>query len=367
MSRDLLFVSTNLYWGLPTGNQGFAKHFNDRGFRVLFVEPPYTYLALLKKSFKKRDNSERIEKICDNFYILNSFAWFPFFKKYRFFNSIDNHVFLNHIKSSFSELDFHPEIVWNYMPFLPEVLQNLNAKKVYDCVDDHSAYPGLINPDFVDELERETVKISDAVIVTNETLKDKLSLYGKQPTVLGNGVDWALFSEGLFDKPAQIKKQIIYVGAIAEWFDLNLILAVAKKLPDYKILIIGPVSVDIAKLASAPNVQFKGKMTQQEFAPILRESAAAIIPFKVNKLTERIDPLKLYEYFAAGVPVVSTRVGGTKEFPVFVADSESQFIEKIKEAIETDSNEKRLSRSMSVKQFSWETKYAIVDKIIESL
>jgi len=365
MNRDLLFISTNRLSGLPTRKQRFASHFKEKGFRVLFVEPPYTYLGIFKG--KKNNQTEPLKEIANNFIVLHSFAWFPFFKKSAIFNIIDNRIFLNHIKKAFKDLDFHPEIVWNYMPFLPQVLKEIDAKKVYDCVDDHSAYPGLINPIFVDELEKQTVKLSTAIIVTNKALKEKLSLYGKKPIILGNGVDWELFSRGFFDNPPQIKKQIIYVGAIAEWFDLELVEKIAQEFPDSRIIIIGPVSIDVSRLASLTNIEFKGRMPQEAFTPILQESQVAIIPFKVNKLTERIDPLKVYEYLAAGVPVVSTPVGRVNDLPVLIGNNHEEFVQKIKEAIEKDSNEKRLNRSTEVKQFSWETKYAIVDKIIESL
>ncbi len=365
MSRDLLFISTNRYNGLPTGKQRFADHFKDRGFKVLFVEPPYTYLGILKG--KKANSTNALEKISDDFFVLHSFAWFPFFKKYRLFNAIDNSIFLNHLLNAFKDLDFKPEVVWTYMPFVFKVLHSLKVKIVYDCVDDHSAYPGLINPDFTNELESQTAEIADAVVVTNDTLKEKLSHYGKEPIVLGNGVNWELFSKGLSNKIPQIKKQIVYVGAIAEWFDLELIERVAKEFSDYKILIIGPVTINVSHLALSPNVEFRGRMSQEAFAPILRESQVALIPFKVNKLTERIDPLKVYEYLAAGVPVVSTPVGGVKNLPVLIGRSADEFIQKIKEGIETDSIEKRQSRAIEVKQFSWETKYKILDQIIESL
>jgi glycosyltransferase involved in cell wall biosynthesis len=354
-----------MYNGLPTRKQRFANHFKESGYRVVFLEPPFTYLGFLRG--KRSQNGIKIEKITENFYVLHSFAWFPFFKKNVIFNNIDNHIFLNHIKKTFKELNFYPEIVWNYMPFLPKALRNLKAKIVYDCVDDHSAYPGLINPSFVDELEEQTVKLSDAVVVTNDTLKEKLSRYGKEPIILGNGVNWELFSKGLFNYETSIKKQIVYVGAIAEWFDLDLVKSIAKHYSNYEILIIGPVSIDASLLSGITNIKFTGRMTQEAFAPILRGSSVAIIPFKINKLTERIDPLKVYEYLAAGIPVVSTPVGGVKTLPVLIGSSNDEFIQKIKEAVENDSTEKRRNRSMEVKQFSWEMKYKIVDGIIEKL
>jgi len=365
---DLLFISTNTYNGLPTRKQKFANYLKETGFRVLFVEPPYTYLALLKKNgIKQLSSKTTLDKIDNNFFLLHSFPWFPFFKKNRICNKIDNKIFLNHLKKAFKEIDFKPEIIWNYMPFLPSILQEIKSKKVYDCVDDHSAYPGLINQAFVNELERKTAKLSDLIITTNNELKEKITKYGKDAVVISNGVDWNFFSSNLFNVTINIKKRIIYIGAISEWFDKELVESVAIEFPDYEITLIGPCSIKIDSLKNHKNIKLLGVIKQEIFAPILAESAIAIIPFKINKLTENVDPLKTYEYLAAGVPVVSTKIGRVKDLPVFIGNNKEDFASKIKQAIQSDSLEKRVERSMEVKNFSWERKYDTIKKLLENL
>jgi len=54
-------------------------------------------------------------------------------------------------------ISFEPTVVFTYLPFFPDILKRFNAKIIYDCVDDHASFPGLINPKYVEELEKETV------------------------------------------------------------------------------------------------------------------------------------------------------------------------------------------------------------------
>lgn len=368
MSKDILFISTNLYDSFPSRKPRFAHFLAGKGFRVLYVEPPFTLLALLRKDFR-RNIKPGIRKESDNFFILNAFPWLPFFKKSGLVNLIDNYIFLYFLKRGMSHINFKPTIVVNYMPFIPFALKRLSAKIIYDCVDDHSAFGGLISPAFVNKLERKTVEISDIVIVTgNERLREKLEKYGKKPIVIENGVDWDLFAKGLSSKKqVEVKRQIVYVGAISEWFDTELVKRIALEFGEFTIILIGKQSINLGEVESLKNVLLTGKLDQKEIAPILRESSAGIIPFKISTLTEKIDPLKAYEYLAAGIPVVSTNVGNVHSLPVAVADSHDDFIEKLTEVIATDSTEKRIERSRIAKRFSWDAKCKLLDSIINNL
>jgi glycosyltransferase involved in cell wall biosynthesis len=366
---DLLFISTNSFNGLPTRKQRLANYLKGMGFRVLFVEPPFTYLAILKKRefLKEIHNINRLIEIDNNLFLLKSFPWFPFFKKYQFINNIDNSIFLNHLMAVFKEINFKPAVTWSYMPFLPGALKEISGKKVYDCVDNHSAYPGFINATFVDELERKTVKLSDLVITTNNELKEKISKYGKNAVVISNGVDWNLFSSNILNGKINIKNRITYVGAISEWFDIELVEFIADKFSDYEIILIGPCSINIDRFKTHKNIKLLGKMKQDAFVPILSESAVAIVPFRINELTKKVDALKIYEYLAAGVPVVSTEIGGANNLPILIGKDKDSFAVKITEAIKNDSIEKRIERSLEAKKFSWEIKYSQITNLLNSL
>jgi hypothetical protein len=108
--------------------------------------------------------------------------------------------------------------------------------------------------------------------------------------------------------PVEMRRYIGYVGSIAEWFDWPLVRSLAIALPDVTVRLVGPEFVE--RPADLPsNIEFLGERPQVEIAGLVREFAVGLIPFKVNDLTEGVDPIKFYEYRSMGVPVWSTAFG----------------------------------------------------------
>ena len=98
----------------------------------------------------------------------------------------------------------------------------------------------------------------------------------------------------------------IYVGALDEWFDEALLASVARALPGWRFVLVGPPRLPFAALRALPNVAFLGPRPPQEVPPHLWHATVGIIPFRRTPLIETVQPLKLYEYLAAGLPVVAT-------------------------------------------------------------
>jgi glycosyltransferase involved in cell wall biosynthesis len=100
-----------------------------------------------------------------------------------------------------------------------------------------------------------------------------------------------------------------YVGVVDERLDLGLIGALAARLPDWTVRIVGPVAkIDPADLPQAPNLQYPGMAAYEELPAVMAGFDVALMPFALNDATRNISPTKTLEYLAAGLPVVSTRV-----------------------------------------------------------
>jgi glycosyltransferase involved in cell wall biosynthesis len=97
-----------------------------------------------------------------------------------------------------------------------------------------------------------------------------------------------------------------YVGAVDNWFDQSLVKGLHDQLTDWEIHIVGPLRVDTTMLSSLPRVKFFGRVPYDELPRYLAQFDVAMIPFVINPLIEATSPIKLFEYLAAGVPVVST-------------------------------------------------------------
>ena len=126
-----------------------------------------------------------------------------------------------------------------------------------------------------------------------------------------------------------LSRQVIgYVGTIGRWFDWALVVEMARTLGDVQFDIVGPV-MERPGMAIPDNVRLPGECASEEVPERLHGFAAGLIPFRINRLTEGIDPIKYYEYRCAGLPVISTRFGDMRgrgsDSAVHLVDHDTDF------------------------------------------
>lgn len=192
-------------------------------------------------------------------------------------------------------------------PFWHEVATRLpNGRLVYDCMDHHDGFENTANE--MSALENCLFSDADLTITTSDWLDRYAAQYTDRRTIIRNAADFNHFSK----PPANIyrdeqgRRIIGYYGAIAEWFDQDLVEAVARRFPDCCILLVGADSVDAKrKLGQLPNVRFTGEVSYGELPSYLYGFDVCMLPFKVIPLTLATNPVKVYEYLSAGKPVVS--------------------------------------------------------------
>jgi glycosyltransferase involved in cell wall biosynthesis len=254
-------------------------------------------------------------------------------------------------------------------------LQLLGAPVVYDCVDDHSAYPGLIDRATVNHLEARTADIASAIVATNETIAAKFPTHQGKLSLIPNGVDHELFAEPAMawletvnELPSQ--HRFLYVGAMREWFDTQALAAVAQAYPDYQIDCFGDVLPSVRQdLASHTNVVFRGTLPQTSIAQEAPRYGAALIPFRDSPLTIGVDPLKFYEYVSAGLPVVSSPIhalGAFGDEMVRIASTPQEFVSALHDALAADSLELRRHRIESSRRFDWSYRISEFDRALDA-
>lgn len=201
-----------------------------------------------------------------------------------------------------------PDVVLLQSPLLAGLAEQLHPRvrvvSIEDALEHFDGMPRVAVRKFP-----ASVRAADIVTVTARSLIPWARRRGASRILnMPNGVDVAAFTRPATapqSRPAQPTG--VYVGALDSWFDAELLAAVARRLAHWKFTIIGPQSRSFPALRGVKNVEFLGAIPPDDVPPFLWNATAGIIPFKRTPLIESVLPLKLFEYLAAGIPVVSTR------------------------------------------------------------
>src|SRR5438132_8766345 len=192
-------------------------------------------------------------------------------------------------------------------------------------------------------LERELARSVDVVVYTARHLLPHVnSLRPKQSLYLPNGVDFDHFARGDRSLPpdlADVPRPIaIYVGSLDVWFDYALMNFAARHLPDVSFVLIGPDNIARKRLARLSNIFLLGSRSYESLPRYLHNADVGLIPFDVSahpELIHSVNPLKLYEYMACGLPVVAVEWAELLDLasPALLCRSHGAFVEAIQAAI----------------------------------
>lgn len=260
-------------------------------------------------------------------------------------------------------------ILWSYNPQAEALLDVLSPSLVvYHCVDDVAAQKGVDAASFR-AAEKRFVKRADAVLTTSEPLAERLRKISDKVTAMPNVADTELFSHALEDGRVDPELEalpgprIVFTGAIvATKLDVELLVSLARLRPNWTFALVGPVgagdpSTDVSVLGQEPNVHLLGLRAYDALPDVLRGADAALIPYSLNELTASIFPMKVYEYLAAGLPVVATPLPSLRgvEGIVTAADAEST-ASSLDELLAADSPDARAERSRLAAGHSWDAR-----------
>ena len=150
-----------------------------------------------------------------------------------------------YIKKKAALHGFDKPHLWCYSPTSVDIVPYLpHAGLIYDCVDRHSAYSGLINPEVVDGMERELATAADMVFCTAAgALYDTLVSYNQHTKLIPNGADYPLFAQAAQVPPPKRPPKPIFgfVGMLQDCIAYDFLLALSDAFPEGEIRLIGRV------------------------------------------------------------------------------------------------------------------------------
>lgn len=221
---------------------------------------------------------------------------------------------------------FSPEQCWH----LAESL--MPDRMVYDC---HESVMAWLAPSAA-AVHAALVEQADLVVAISEMVAENLGSTGATPLLLGNGVD--------VDRFASAKRQsrrwtFGFVGQFYAWTDVEALDAVAEAFPSESLVLVGPVQTamreQLDRLQRHPNVEVHPAVPYAEVPDYLQAMEVCLLPRLLTPASMACDPLKLYEYLAAGRPTVSTALPAalSASAAVYVAESGTGFVRACEQAL----------------------------------
>ncbi|WJD64039.1 glycosyltransferase [Pseudomonas kurunegalensis] len=217
-----------------------------------------------------------------------------------------------------------------------------NSKVVYDCMDHHEGF-GNVSEEML-AIEKALVSNSDLTITTSSWLDELVGKSTSRRALIRNAGEYGHFARRPTEvfKAQEGRRIIGYYGAIAEWFDVDLLEAIAARFSQHLILLIGADTVNAAaRLSRYDNVVFTGEKPYSELPGYLHAFDVCLLPFKVIPLTLATNPVKVYEYLSAGKPVVSVDLPEIRQFEnlVHTAPDHQAFLDAVDQVLTHPSSE----------------------------
>jgi glycosyltransferase involved in cell wall biosynthesis len=318
-----------------------------------------------------------LQRVQDTLYVMSPLA-IPFHGS-ELTAKINKALLLPQVSYYQKRLNFENPILWSFLPNVMSLFGCVGEKlSLYYITDDFtqfSGYPAKV----IEKMETCLIDKCDVVIASAKRLAERKSRNGKDIIVVRHGVDHKHFAQALSLSPEdwptdirEIKRPIIgFYGEINDWLDINMLAEAAREKPEWSFVLIGRIAVevgDIRFLTELTNVHYLGQKKFEELPAYCAAFDGALIPMKINELTLNVNPLKLREYLAAGVPVVSSPLPEVLAYGdgVRFATTSEELVRAVEEILKQD--RKRLAPILSqrVVHESWDAKVEEISKIIEN-
>jgi len=345
--------------------------------KVLYIERlgsinrnPLDLCRRLWNRVKKNSNARiAVENLSFCFPFIIPIHGIPFIRK---LNSLLLSYQIKKKLRSFNLNDQKP-IAWvkNPAEYVLDVLPKLDKKlTVYDC---HHVYFHDM-PAKGKELDEKMALAADLVFADSTAIYEGKVRLNKHTYHIPQGVNLAIFGEkdeNNNDYPQELKSinppLIGYVGGSHPSFDFDLVSYLAEKKPEWSFVLVGRIEDKKRKFNSRPNVYLLGPRRHEELPNYLKHFDICIIPYLVNEHTKTVFPTKLFEYLAAGKPIVSTFMPDLVRYEKFVkiAKDYPEFLTHLEKTLEEQKKgNKKSDFSSLVKENTWEKRLDDIYKVI---
>jgi glycosyltransferase involved in cell wall biosynthesis len=328
------------------------------------------YLSSMRRIFKMADRGSVVRRtfLCRNGSVPQTFLGMDLPPR---------SAYVDFVKDTLKECGVDgPPLAW-VCPVVfdfPKIHENIAFERVVaDVIDDQRKWQG--KTDYMNRVAQnyvDVLKVSDLVLANCDPVRKGFANLRNDIMIIPNGTE-VFAPDRVWPIPedlAQMPRPIIgYVGNLRDRIDFELIRKMALSHPQWSVVLVGSAHgvLDVRTLAAIPNVHLMGVRPYEEALGYIRNFDVAMMPHISNELTENMNPLKLYVYFALGVPVVTTEVANIGDISphVSVARTHAEFIAATENLIMGKAKKiDAAQRSEVLNRVSWTAR---VDDILECL
>jgi len=272
---------------------------------------------------------------------------------------LNRRLLVGRLRAAIRRVGRGPVQVWTFTPDVGYLLGRFDEERVvYYCVDDHASFTGYDREEVLGDVA-ELCRRADLVVTTAQALQDAKAPLNPKTILVSHGVDYAHFARAVREAlpvPEDLRGVghpiLGFFGLIRDWVDVDLVAEVARQRPAWQVVLVGDATVDLAPLRGLANVHLVGRKPYADLPAYCRAFDVGLVPFRVNALTRAVNPIKLREYLAAGLPVVATPLPevvalGTAGGDVGVAATAEAFVARVEAALAAGGDRAARSRTMA--------------------
>jgi glycosyltransferase involved in cell wall biosynthesis len=360
---------------LQTNDQHLLRRLSGDN-RILFVESlglrqPQLAGRDLSRIWRRLRNGVRPPRLEEGVNVLSPLV-LPF-HSHALVRALNRWLLPLQVSRATRRLGFRDVLLWSFVPQAEVLIDALAPGQIlYYIDDDHGAKPGIDAASF-DASERAFAPRADVVMASAPALVKKLVGLNANVHLALNVADTKLFATALQDGPVDPAVQrlgrprVVFTGAIvADKLDLPLIVEMCALRPGWSFAFVGPRGpgdprTDVSALAEVGNLALLGPRRYNDLPNVLRDADVAILPYRTDGAMQSVFPMKTFEYLAAGLPIVSTRLPALTDTPevageVAFADTAREMVTQIEAAMSGDNEDRRARRSEFALSHSWESR-----------
>jgi glycosyltransferase involved in cell wall biosynthesis len=212
----------------------------------------------------------------------------------------------------------------------------------------------------------QAVASADLVLAASQQLFVQAKAINPYTLLIPNGCDFAYFAQARKEVTSltpppdlpELKRAVIgYIGAVASWCDLALLDQLALAFPDCSLLIVGPL-YNVRNIPNRPNIHWLGYKPYEQLLDYARYFDVGLIPFKQSEMTKAVNPIKMWEYMAMGIPVVTTALPEAQAYGdlIYFSANQENFIGNVRRALKNENWQRCENRMALARENSWMTR-----------